>query len=340
MHDLLPLVDAAAAEGVAAVLVRAVDVHGFGAGQYDQATVVTVDGRRAGAVLRGAADATVAAALPTVLEAGVGTTVGFLLGDPDAPGAGLSCGGRARLVVEPLSAVEGGLWTALRTGRPIVVGVVVDHPNLAPHTVVVADGRLLGSTGDASLDTGLRTAADELAADPRTTRRRVELDRGTLFLDLVHPRTRIVAFGSGEVVDALRDVCASLGWLFDVVPADGSDSGPAALTAVRSLGGADAVVVVTHDPVVGPEVLAAALAGDAFFVGALGSRHTQRRRADRLAELGLPATTIARIHGPVGLDLGGRAPAETALAICAQVLAVRSGRDPIGLAGREGPING
>jgi len=340
VRDLLSLLDAVRREGADAVLVRAVDVHGFGAGQYDQAALLTADGRRAGTVLRGAADGLVADAAATTLAAGAGTAVGFRLGDPDAPGAGLSCGGRARLVVEPVASVDPGVWEAVRGGRAVVVGVVVDHPNLPPRTVVVEDGRLAGTTGDPSLDTDVVRAAADLAAEARATRHRVELDRGTLFLDVVHPRTRVMTFGGGEVVDALRDACAALGWLFETVPADGAEAGPAAVAAVRALGEPDAVVVTTHDPVVGPEVLAAALAGAPFFVGALGSRHTQRRRAERLAELGVAEAAVARVHGPVGLDLGGRTPAETALAICAQILAVRSGRSAGALVDGEGPING
>ena len=75
-------------------------------------------------------------------------------------------------------------------------------------------------------------------------------------------------------------------------------------------------------------------------MGALGSRHTQQRRADKLSGLGFDDAAIERVHGPVGLDLGGRTPAETALAICAEILAVRAGRDLPSLRDRGGPING
>jgi xanthine dehydrogenase accessory factor len=125
----------------------------------------------------------------------------------------------------------------------------------------------------------------------------------------------------------------SLGWLVDVV--DGGD----AIEAARRLGPADALVVTTHDPVLGPDVLGAALGSRAFFVGALGSRGTQARRAERLTEMGFGSDDLARVHGPVGLDLGARSPAETALSICAEVLAVRSGRAIASLRDRPGPIN-
>ena len=137
------------------------------------------------------------------------------------------------------------------------------------------------------------------------------------------------------MVDALVDVARSLGWLLEVV----NDSGEA-IEASRRLGPADAVVVTSHDPVLGPDVLGAALSSRAFFVGALGSRGTQAKRAARLTEMGFGPDDLDRVHGPVGLDLGARTPAETALAICAEVLGVRSGRDVRGLRTTTGPING
>jgi xanthine dehydrogenase accessory factor len=144
----------------------------------------------------------------------------------------------------------------------------------------------------------------------------------------------VLCVGGGEVVDALVDLGRALGWLVEP-RADGAD----AVEAAASLGPADALVVTTHDPRWGPEALAAGLTGRAFYVGALGSRRTQARRATALAERGLEEAVIAAVHGPIGLDLGSRSPAETALAICAEVLAVRSGRELPGLRDRAGAIN-
>ena len=83
-----------------------------------------------------------------------------------------------------------------------------------------------------------------------------------------------------------------------------------------------AVVVRAHDPRLDDPALTAALASPAFYIGALGSRRTQDQRLERLRRAGL-ATQTSRIHGPVGLDLGGRAPAEIAVAILAEIIQTR-----------------
>jgi xanthine dehydrogenase accessory factor len=86
-------------------------------------------------------------------------------------------------------------------------------------------------------------------------------------------------------------------------------------------------------------VLAGARERGVGYVGALGSRGTQARRAERLAELGVPEEWVSAIYGPIGLDIAAATPAETALATCAEVLAAAANRPPIHLRDRPGPIN-
>jgi xanthine dehydrogenase accessory factor len=88
-----------------------------------------------------------------------------------------------------------------------------------------------------------------------------------------------------------------------------------------------AVVVLAHEDRIDLPALQLALASDAFFVGAIGSRRTQERRRGALLELSVDQDAVDRIHGPVGLDIGAQSPAETAVAILAEILAVRAGRE-------------
>jgi xanthine dehydrogenase accessory factor len=86
-----------------------------------------------------------------------------------------------------------------------------------------------------------------------------------------------------------------------------------------------AVVAVTHDPKLDDMVLLEALKSPAFYVGALGSRGNTAKRKERLAQFDLSPQEISRLHGPIGLDLGGKTPAEIAVAILAEIIAVRNG---------------
>jgi xanthine dehydrogenase accessory factor len=100
-----------------------------------------------------------------------------------------------------------------------------------------------------------------------------------------------------------------------------------------------AVVVLAHQDQIDLPALQTALGGDAFFVGAIGSRRTQGRRREALLELGVDESDVDRIRGPVGLDVGAQTPAETAVAIMAEILAVRAGRAGGPLRERDGRIH-
>ena len=97
--------------------------------------------------------------------------------------------------------------------------------------------------------------------------------------------------------------------------------------------------MLSHDPHVDAPALATALAGHVSYVGAMGSRATQSRRAERLLASGVTQQEIDRIHRPIGLDLGGRSSPEVALAIVAEILACHTGRDARPLRDRGGPIH-
>jgi xanthine dehydrogenase accessory factor len=101
------------------------------------------------------------------------------------------------------------------------------------------------------------------------------------------------------------------------------------------------VCVLTHDAKFDVPALVAALATDAGYVGAMGSRRTHADRVERLRDAGVDAAGIARIHAPIGLDVGARTPEETAVSICAEIIAQRTGRtEARPLSTTEGPIHG
>ena len=100
------------------------------------------------------------------------------------------------------------------------------------------------------------------------------------------------------------------------------------------------VVTLTHDPKFDLPVLACALRSDARYIGAMGSRKTRERRKAELRAMGLGDAELSRLYSPIGLDIGARTPDEIAIAIAAELLAVRSGREARPLVDKQGPVHG
>jgi xanthine dehydrogenase accessory factor len=155
-----------------------------------------------------------------------------------------------------------------------------------------------------------------------------------LVVDVVVPTTRLLVVGGGDLATALERQAALLGW----EPSSVND-GQRAAAAIKEMGPADALIVLSHDSEVDTPALAAGLASEVGYLGALGSRHTQTGRRERLLARGLTSEQLGRIHGPAGLDIGARTPGEIALAIGGEILALRSGRAGGALRERAAPIN-
>jgi xanthine dehydrogenase accessory factor len=168
------------------------------------------------------------------------------------------------------------------------------------------------------------------------------------------PRVRLVVFGAVAVTVELTRAARMLGWVPYVVDprqrfavAAGFPDAERVLAAwpreaFDQLGGPDAdtaIAVLTHAPELDDEALILALRSPAFYVGAMGSRNTQRKRRERLTAAGLEPDQLERLSGPAGLDLGGRTATEAALAILTEAVAVRHGRSGARLTTSEQAIH-
>ena len=207
----------------------------------------------------------------------------------------------------------------------------------AAELVVTDDGRLSGTLGAPELDAELVAAAQ--AALKRGLSRTVELGGRSLFIEVFPVRPRLVVVGGVEVARSLVRLARELG--FETVVVDGRAAfatqerfpevdrlvvgWPDEVADEIGLGPNDAVAVLSHDVKFDEPAIVEALRRGCRYVGAVGSRKTQSDRHERLLEAGVSEAELARLRGPVGLDLGGRAPAETALAILAEIVAERYG---------------
>jgi xanthine dehydrogenase accessory factor len=161
-----------------------------------------------------------------------------------------------------------------------------------------------------------------------------------VFLEYFPRQLTLLIFGATHVAIHLATLARKLG--YRVVVADGRASfltrerfpdadelvlgWPAEAFAQAGIDRGTFVCILSHDPKFDEAALEIALRSEAAYVGAIGSRKTQQSRRERLAERGLTAEEIARLHGPIGLDLGGKEPAETALAILAEMTMTRHGK--------------
>ncbi len=185
--------------------------------------------------------------------------------------------------------------------------------------------------------------ADLLAAHLRQGKSGlVEVEGRKLFLTVQVPPPRVVVTGAVHISQAMVPMAATLGLDLTIIDPRTAFATPERFPGVAlhadwpdavlpKLGGLDrytAFVALTHDPKIDDPGLTAALHSDCFYIGALGSRKTHAVRLERLAEAGFDAAAMARIHAPIGLDIGAVSPAEIALAILGEIVAAlrQSGR--------------
>jgi xanthine dehydrogenase accessory factor len=167
----------------------------------------------------------------------------------------------------------------------------------------------------------------------------VEIGGQKVFLNVYVPPPRMIIVGAVHIAQSLAPMAAMLEFDVTVVDPRGAWATSQRFPGVKvikdwadeafqemGLDASTAVVTLTHDPKLDDPALEAALKSDVFYIGALGSKRTHAKRKERLAEVGITDEMFARIHGPVGLNIGARSPAEIAVSILGQIIEVRARR--------------
>jgi xanthine dehydrogenase accessory factor len=306
--------------GQPVTIVRLVETEGFSSREREHVVALTPGHSAVGSLLAGALDAQLA----SVIDPGATqrSLIDLSVSDAVAGAAGLSCGGIARLLVHPSTDIDEAGWDALVSGEPVCLitplePVVGDTEVFTAETIAAAERRY-GPGVRRSFNRGATQTG--LLPSPRRV------------VTALWPVPSLVVVGAGLIAEALQSIAQLLRWSARIV--DGGD----ASAATGALNHADAVIVLSHDRAVDGPALESALSGGAGYVGALGSARTQAERARWLAERGVSAAKIASVHGPAGLDLGANTPAEIAVSVVAEILAVRSDTSGESLRGRLGPI--
>lgn len=295
-------------EPVGVVVVMA--VHGSAPRAVGAAMAVTSDGRAIGSISGGCVEAEAYELGLQTLETGESQAVS-LGGPDDLLAAGLSCGGTLRVLSLRVTPDDAEVVEALRaaTGHG-TVELSLEVPGEEPFVLRrEALGRMI-IVGAVDFTAALAKAA-------RALRYRVIV---------VDPRP---VFATPERLPKAHEVVVDWPERFLSELGDGN----------HPLGPRDAVCVLTHQQRLDVPALSVALRSDAGYVGAMGSRGTHEARLDALREAGVTEADLAKLHSPIGLDLGGSTPEETAIAILAEIIATRTGASGAPLGELAGPIH-
>jgi xanthine dehydrogenase accessory factor len=304
-RQILDAIEAAEAAGEQAAVATVVATIRSAPRQPGAKMVVTSDGRLVGSVSGGCVESDVAERAQAVFAGARASRIHYGVSDSDAFEVGLSCGGEIDVWLEKAD-VE--LWREVR--------------------------QLLDEDGYGMLYTNIETGEKRLE---RGVLEGTQLRDDGVFAEVVEGPLRVIIFGAAEAAEHLCAYGKQLGWRTTVV-----DARPALATRERMPSAGEivnawpdqvldridertAVVTLSHEERLDVPAVAAALERNARYIGAVGAKRTAERRRARLAELGFSESDFARIHGPAGLDLGGRAPAQVALAIAAEIVAETSG---------------
>ena len=301
--------------GEGAALATVVETWGSAPRPVGSQLAISGGGRIAGSVSGGCVEGAVVVEAMDAVAGGGSRILEFGVSDYAAFAVGLACGGRIRVLVEPVGdadlppALLGQLVAARRERRQ--VAYLVDTESWTRHL-----------------------------AFPPEHGERFRLDRsgfeadGRSFVAIHNPPLRMVVVGGVHIAQPLMRMARLAG--FDAVLVDPRESfaapdrfpgetlihdWPDEALKAHGLDARTAVVTLTHDPKLDDPAIEAALRSEVFYLGCLGSTRTHAKRVARLGEVGFGEDAIARIHAPVGLDIGARAPAEIAVAIMAEIVA-------------------
>jgi xanthine dehydrogenase accessory factor len=303
------------------------------------------DGSFAGTISAGCVEADLREHILSLLsgsDAADPKVITYGISDEMAAGVGLACGGEIEVLIRRHDP-GGPVWTELverldgdygsHTQAALVTGL--SDETLGRQALVRADGTLAGSLGQESLDRGVISEIDRLFS--REGGEALSLASGhRVFVDRILPPRRLVVIGATPIAVALVELASRVGYRVTVVDPREGLARPSLFPdaellvewpaeALRELN-VDAwtdIAVLAHDARLDIPALGAAVAAGCRYIGLLGGRRTQRVRREALLESGAPASGLARIRGPIGLDIGAVTPQEIAVSILAEMLAVR-----------------
>lgn len=305
--------------GRGAVLATVMETWGSAPRQAGSQLAVSGAGEIMGSVSGGCVEGAVVTEALDALADGKSRVLTFGVSDETAFSVGLACGGTIRVLVEPVGGAQ---------GLP---------ESLLAELVAARAGRVARAYAVNLADWSRRLIAPEAAPAPVRDRLRADKSgvEGDTFVAIHNPALRLIVVGAVHIAQALLPMARLAGYdptLIDPREAFGSGprfpgetilhDWPDEAMAALAPDARTAVVTLTHDTKLDDPAILAALASDCFYLGCLGSTRTHAKRLERLRAAGVSEAQIARIHAPVGLDIGAKTPAEIAVSVLAQITQV------------------
>jgi xanthine dehydrogenase accessory factor len=339
MQEIFSAIDHWAMENEPLALATVIKTWGSSPRGVGAKMVVNADGEMVGSVSGGCVEGAVVETGVKVIQTGEPQLLHFGVSDETALDVGLACGGEIEVYVRRLNVgIIKALQKGWEAGIPAALTVVIRGPKdlLGQEMLLLESGQITGNIAHSLC--GVVEANAWMALESNSTSREtVTLMDGTgieIFTDVIPSLPTLVIVGGVHTAIPLVTFANTLGYRTIVIDPRrkfGSaarfkhadlviNAWPEKAFSKINLTANMAVAVLTHDPKIDDPALKAVINSPVFYVGALGSRKTQDLRRERLLSSGFTPMQVARIKGPIGLELGGRSPEEIALAIMAEII--------------------
>ena len=324
------------------------------------AMAVSAEGEAVGSISGGCVEGAVYDTAERVLGGEGAVVESYGYSDDDAFAVGLTCGGTLEVLVAPADRTVLAAWLErVEADEPVALATVVSGPASVGAVLLVGASYAVGSLGAEGLDVAVTDDARGMLAAGQTGDRHYgpngqrRIDDVTVFVQSFTPPPRMLVFGATDFAAAVSRVGVFLGYRVTVCDARPVFATPRRFPEAhevvcdwphRYLAGTDVdartvLCVLTHDPKFDVPLLEVALRTPAAYIGAMGSRRTHEDRLRRLRDAGLSEAELARLHSPIGLDLGARTAEETAVSIAAEIVQNRWGGSGRPLAQTSGDIH-
>jgi xanthine dehydrogenase accessory factor len=341
MRDIVDQIESWLGDGQSVALATVIKTWGSSPRPAGSGMAVSAQGEIVGSVSGGCVEGAVIDAALQVLRTGQSARLHFGVADDIAWKVGLSCGGEIDIFIRQFDQSDLAIWKRALThpGPTCLALVLVGQDSTQGADLLVDDSDSRFADLGPETSQALRVSAASSPAGGVQSVDSAEIKEA--FFQQVLPEPELILVGGVHIAIPLASLAKTVGFQVTVIDprklfsteqrfpdikrllAEWPEQAFQKIELTRS----SAVVMLTHDPKIDDPALLIALNSPAFYIGALGSRKTHQNRIDRLLTAGIPSSKLDQIHAPVGLDLGGRAPAEIALGIMAEILQAWYGKE-------------